>query len=399
MKRILTLLMLFSWVLPFCAQENSREKSAKGSYTYEIPKSMSYEQACQAALIKAQNDAIAEAFGLSVGEENTIFISNIDGKSNTSFHSATQGSVRGVWLADEKAPEFEKFLQDGRDWVKVTVKGKVREIVNAGIDFEVAPIRYKADKELATDVFKNGDDFFLYFKSPVDGFLTVFLFDITAGEAFCLLPYQDSGKGAYPIKFNEEYYFIILDHDPDVLDIREQFWLQLSETLEIASRLNIRHPRQGNFPSPISTDFVITRRDGIYARTVKESRELEDPRILEKFSIEFQYWKEKGIDWKVVTEKEINRDLARNLQWLHSGPSVTEIIPDAGLREEACALLLELFAERQFSFSGMLEIAEEGLGLPPGAAITLFKNLVLTGRVSLDLNQPMDFMDPFAKED
>ena len=45
MKRILTLLMLFSWVLPFCAQENSREKSAKGSYTYEIPKSMSYEQA------------------------------------------------------------------------------------------------------------------------------------------------------------------------------------------------------------------------------------------------------------------------------------------------------------------------------------------------------------------
>ncbi|MBQ3864638.1 MAG: heteromeric transposase endonuclease subunit TnsA, partial [Clostridia bacterium] len=164
-------------------------------------------------------------------------------------------------------------------------------------------------------------------------------------------------------------------------------------------RLNIRHPRQGNFPSPISTDFVITRRDGIYARTVKESRELEDPRVLEKFSIEFQYWKEKGIDWKIVTEKEINRDLARNLQWLHSGPSVTEIIPDAGLREEACALLLELFAERQFSFSGMLEIAEEGLGLPPGAAITLFKNLVLTGRVSLDLNQPMDFMDPFAKED
>lgn len=212
MKRILTLLMLFSWVLPFCAQENSREKSAKGSYTYEIPKSMSYEQACQAALIKAQNDAIAEAFGLSVGEENTIFISNIDGKSNTSFHSATQGSVRGVWLADEKTPEFEKFLQDGRDWVKVTVKGKVREIVNAGIDFEVAPIRYKADKELATDVFKNGDDFFLYFKSPVDGFLTVFLFDITAGEAFCLLPYQDSGKGAYPIKFNEEYYFFSPPH-------------------------------------------------------------------------------------------------------------------------------------------------------------------------------------------
>ena len=210
---------------------------------------------------------------------------------------------------------------------------------------------------------------------------------------------QTTGRIHHCLSRNEEYYFIILDHDPDVLDIREQFWLRLSETLEIASRLNIRHPRQGNFPSPISTDFVITRRDGIYARTVKESRELEDPRVLEKFSIEFQYWKEKGIDWKVVTENEINRDLARNLRWLHSGPSVTEIIPDAGLREEASDLLIELIGERQFPFSGMLEIVEEGLGLPSGAAITLFKHLVLAGRVPLDLSQPINFLDPFAKED
>lgn len=212
MRRWLLLLFLSSWGLTMSAQGDSREKTAKGSYTYEIPKSMSYEQACQAALIKAQNDAIAEAFGLSMTESNDIFISNIDGKSSTAFHSASHGSVRGVWLADETAPKYEKFLQNGRDWVKVTVKGKVREIVSAGIDFEVAPIRYKADKELATDVFKNGDDFFLYFKSPIDGYLTVFLFDITAGEAYCLLPYQDSGAGSYPIKFNEEYYFFSPNH-------------------------------------------------------------------------------------------------------------------------------------------------------------------------------------------
>ena len=84
--------------------------------------------------------------------------------------------------------------------------------MSAGIDFEVAPIRYMADKELATDVFKNNDNFFLYFKSPVDGYLTVFLFDIQAGQAFCLLPYQDVGTGSYPIKFNEEYYFFSPDH-------------------------------------------------------------------------------------------------------------------------------------------------------------------------------------------
>ena len=69
MKRWLIILTIFSWVLCISAQENSREKKVKGSYTYEIPKSMSYDQACQAALVKAQNDAIAEAFGLSMMED------------------------------------------------------------------------------------------------------------------------------------------------------------------------------------------------------------------------------------------------------------------------------------------------------------------------------------------
>ena len=216
MSRWLLLFVLFSWTLTSTAQEKMREKRAKGSYTYEIPKSMSYEQACQAALIKAQNDAIADAFGLSLMEENDLFISNIDGNSSTSFHSSSRGAVRGVWLADEAEPQYEKFLQNGHDWVKVTVKGRVREIVNAGIDFEAAPIRYKVDKELATDVFKGNDPFFLYFKSPVDGYLTVFLFDITTNKVFCMLPYQNSGVGAYPIKFNREYYFFSPDHaQPD----------------------------------------------------------------------------------------------------------------------------------------------------------------------------------------
>jgi hypothetical protein len=54
------------------------------------------------------------------------------------------------WLT-RRHQNLRNSLQDGRDWVKVTVKGKAREIRSAGIDFEVAPIRYKADKELAPD--------------------------------------------------------------------------------------------------------------------------------------------------------------------------------------------------------------------------------------------------------
>ena len=212
------------------------------------------------------------------------------------------------------------------------------------------------------------------------------------------IPGRKTGRIHHLLSHWEEYYFYLLDTDPDVLDIQEQFWLRLSETLNIASRFNIRHPRQGSFFSPLSTDFLIIRRDRVHARTIKETRELSDPRVLEKFSIEYHYWKERGIDWKVVTEKEINLNRSRNLQWLYAPPTAAEAVPDEGLRNEALALFMDLLEERLFSFSAMIEIVEESLFLKHGSAISLFKELVLSGRLHLDLDRPMNFMNPFAKE-
>lgn len=212
------------------------------------------------------------------------------------------------------------------------------------------------------------------------------------------IPGRKTGRIHHLLSHWEEYYFYLLDTDSDVLDIQEQFWLRLSETMEIASRFNICHPRQGRFPSPLSSDFLITRKDGLHARTVKETRELSNPRVLEKFSIECQYWKEKGIDWKIVTENEINLDRARNLQWLYAPPTAADAVPDEALRTEALDLFLELLAEKYFSFSAMIEIVEESLDLHPGSAICLFKELVLSGRFPLNLDRPMNFMDPLAKE-
>lgn len=194
----------------------------------------------------------------------------------------------------------------------------------------------------------------------------------------------------------EEYYFYLMDFDPDVLDIREQFPLRLTETLEIASCLNIRHPQMGSFPYPITTDFLITREDGLHARTVKPSAELEKRRVLEKFSIECQYWKEKCIDWKIVTEKDINWNRARNLQWLNTGIPAKEAVPDTALREEACACMLELLSEKQLSFPLILETVGEALSLAQENVIPLFKDLILSRQIALNLDLPINFMNPLS---
>ena len=167
MKQLLILITIFSWALCASAQEKAKVKTVEDSYLYEIPSNVSYAQACQFALVKAQNAAIEKEFGTSVSQNDVVLISNENGQSSTSFHSMTSGQVRGVWLGDVAEPKFERVLHEGRDLLKVTVKGKIRELVTAGVEFEAKPLRVQPDKKLASDTFKNGEDFFLYFKSPV----------------------------------------------------------------------------------------------------------------------------------------------------------------------------------------------------------------------------------------
>ncbi|WP_223555958.1 TnsA endonuclease C-terminal domain-containing protein [Lysinibacillus sphaericus] len=59
------------------------------------------------------------------------------------------------------------------------------------------------------------------------------------------------------------------------------------------------------------------RVDVYLARTVKPSKDLEDPRVIEKFEIEREYWEKKGIDWGIITEKELPTRFVKNIQWVH----------------------------------------------------------------------------------
>lgn len=199
-----------------------------------------------------------------------------------------------------------------------------------------------------------------------------------------------TGRVHHLLSRNEEFYFILLDTDPDVLDIREQFPLRLTETLRLAESLGIRHPYKGKYFDVMTTDFLITRKDGLHARTVKQTEELEKDRVREKFSIEYAYWKGKGIDWKIVTEKEINRDRARNLQWLYCGEDAQAMIPDTELYSRSRTAMLDLLAEKEFPLRTIIEILEEGLLLPAGAGMAVYKSLIRDGSITVDLEKRID---------
>ncbi|MBO6268195.1 MAG: Tn7 transposase TnsA N-terminal domain-containing protein [Clostridium sp.] len=217
----------------------------------------------------------------------------------------------------------------------------------------------------------------------------IYIHDFPSRGVSARIPGRTTGRIHHLLSRHEEYYFYILDADPDVLDIREQFPLRLTETLEIARALNIKHPWKSDFPFVMTTDFLVTREDGLHARAVKCSGELDNPRIIEKFSIEQAYWAARSVDWKIVTEKQICRDRALNCQWLYSGETPESLIPDPGIRREAQAALLSLVDEENLLPTGYIEPFENTFRLPAGSAIALYKSLIITGAISPDMSSKL----------
>ena len=90
----------------------------------------------------------------------------------------------------------------------------------------------------------------------------------------------------------ERNYFMILEFSDCVVDIREQFPLELKETLLIAEELGIKHPTHPVTKEPITmtSDFCITLKKGNTTedviRTTKYKQDLLERRVIEKFLID-----------------------------------------------------------------------------------------------------------------
>ena len=117
--------------------------------------------------------------------------------------------------------------------VTVEVKGVIREIVSAGIDFTAKILRNGTEEKFESSEFRSGDDMYLYFKSPVDGYLTVYLLDETAQEVFCLLPYKASGEGAYRIEHDRPYILFSAKHESTNPSIVDEYRMTCSQEVEI----------------------------------------------------------------------------------------------------------------------------------------------------------------------
>lgn len=129
----------------------------------------------------------------------------------------------------------------------------------------------------------------------------------------CTVRDYKHGREIHLLSQGEMYFYYLLRWDDNVIDIREQYPLNLKETKGICDELRWMYPNKGK--THMTTDLLVTLADGsLVAYSVKSDRkELENPRTIEKLHIEKTYWQRRGVDFKLVFKSDVNRIKVRNI--------------------------------------------------------------------------------------
>ncbi len=209
MKHILLLLSIL-FTIPVFSQ---KMKTVEGEYTYHAPENVTLEEAKRIALDRAKIRALADAFGTIVSQTNATHVQNRNGSSDIDFLSIGGSEVKGEWIETVGEPQYDISYEQGMLVVKVSVKGKAREIVSAQIDIKAKVLRNGTEDKFESDEFRDGDDLYLSFVSPVSGYLAVYLVDAEQ-KAYCLLPYRSQTDGIYKVEANRRYVFFNIKEAP-----------------------------------------------------------------------------------------------------------------------------------------------------------------------------------------
>lgn len=195
-------------VLSVAAASAQKVVNVDHTYTYHASSSESLNEAKAKALQNAQTEAVESVFGTMVTAVTSTVIKNSNDTSGASIMTHGESEVRGEWLETIGEPQYEIDYADGKLVVTVRVKGKVREVVRTYDDIQAIPLKNGTDpRRYQSNLFRTGDDMYLYFRSPVDGYLTVYLMEDDSDDVACLLPYYRSSGEAYKVSKDTDYIF------------------------------------------------------------------------------------------------------------------------------------------------------------------------------------------------
>jgi hypothetical protein len=201
---------------------------------------------------------------------------------------------------------------------------------------------------------------------------------------------------------NERNFFYLLEWADNVIDIREQYPLLEREMVQrIATDAGIEHPKDIETQTPlvITTDFVISvvvkNKFFDFARTIKPSKELDNNRTIEKFEIERRYWMVKGVDWGIVTEKEMPKNFISNIESIHKTYWLED---ESDIHKNHLVYIVDrlksLVRQNDLSLTQIASMLDDEINVSRGTSLKVLKYLIARKEIIVDLTKPLDFFNP-----
>ena len=189
---------------------------------------------------------------------------------------------------------------------------------------------------------------------------------------------------------------------PSTLRIWEQMPLDLNQTLKISAEMGFIHPRdwKKNTAHVMSTDFLITvlhtetRQTSKIAYSFKNFNKLYkikdgelkriNVRTWQKLAIEAEYWRQKGVEYRIITEKDATKQMCMNLDWFKSEHDAKV----SGLElKEFCFLFIESWKHNhKLRIEHHLDFIRAKLNISFKQAQTIFKYAALHKILPLDIS-------------
>jgi len=190
-----------------------------------------------------------------------------------------------------------------------------------------------------------------------------------------------------------------LEFDDQVVDIREQYPLLDFHELNIQIDKGLEKKlfnAKTKVPHVFTISFMVTRMDRnknpyYEARVIKLSSELEKKATIERLELQRRYFEKKKIDFGIVTEKEINKQMARNIGWALTAYDIQDY-PDlvGNIELLKTDMLNYLSSKTEKTFQSIFSILERLYQIKEGMGLILFKHLVATKQIMMDMSKKIE---------
>ncbi len=185
----------------------AQEKVVSGTGTVEVRPGWSFERAQREAYQLAILNALQSAFPTQVAQTSKYILHNRstgpEASTHTYFYLTADQYIGAEWLETLSA-RYETFQQKGAWYVTCKVKGRARAQTEPPLPLDLRTLRCR-DTACFTLDFKEGDPLYLYFRTPIPGYVQVFWED--SSHIYRLLPYQSHRLQAFPVRADTTYLF------------------------------------------------------------------------------------------------------------------------------------------------------------------------------------------------